>query len=289
MFSNTSPISPLEEIIAYESLWANQKASFKNIANLFASNPGFRASDLVQLRSNNELFTDIKNLIINSKKRFRTNVLINGTLDFPVKLKDAKDPIELLYYTGKLDYLNTKCVAIVGTRNPSRKGLEITREITKRLVEDNVTIVSGLAKGIDTQAHLSALSSNGRTIGVIGTPIDITYPLENSKLQNEIASKHLLLSQVPFYRYSKQDFKINRFFFLERNKTMSALSDATLIIEAGETSGSLTQAAAAIYQNRKLLIWDDCFNNNAISWPNKYLEKGAIRVKNYEDIYNALL
>lgn len=289
MFSNTSPISPLEEIIAYESLWANQKASFKNIANLFASNPGFRASDLVQLRSNNELFTDIKNLIINSKKRFRTNVLINGTLDFPVKLKDAKDPIELLYYTGKLDYLNTKCVAIVGTRNPSIKGLEITREITKRLVEDNVTIVSGLAKGIDTQAHLSALSSKGRTIGVIGTPIDITYPLENSKLQNEIASKHLLLSQVPFYRYSKQDFKINRFFFLERNKTMSALSDATLIIEAGETSGSLTQAAAAIYQNRKLLIWDDCFNNNAISWPNKYLEKGAIRVKNYEDIYNSLL
>ena len=288
MFSNTTPISPLDEIIAYESLWIDEKASFKNIASLFASNPGSRATDFIEFRRDNSLFTEIKRKVINSRKEFRTNVLINGTIDFPSRLKDAKDPIELLYYSGNLDYLNTRCISIVGTRNPTVEGLKVTSEITKKLVKDDFTIVSGLAKGIDTQAHVSALSLNGRTIAVIGTPIGTSYPKENSDLQIKIGKQHLLLSQVPFYRYSIQNHLINRFFFLERNKTMSALTDATLIIEAGETSGSLTQAAAAIYQKRKLLIWDSCFNNNSITWPNKYLEKGAIRVKNYDEILNAL-
>ena len=128
----------------------------------------------------------------------------------------------------------------------------------------------------------------GKTIGVIGTPITKNYPPENKELQEIIAKNFLLISQVPIVRYLKQNYKINRIFFPERNKTMSALSQATVIVEAGETSGTLIQARAAIEQGRKLFILDSCFNNNNITWPKRFEKMGAIRVKNYEDIRNGL-
>ena len=226
--------------------------------------------------------------MLGSPKAYKTNLLINGTWNFPEGLKDAEEPVEILYYAGILDYLYTRGVAIVGTRKPSARGLEVTAEIASNLVLDDFTVVSGLAQGIDTQAHIAAIENKGRTIAVIGTPLNQVYPKQNQQLQLKIATEHLLISQVPFYKYSKQDFRLNRFFFLERNKTMSALTEATLIVEAGDTSGSLTQAKAALYQKRKLLIWDDCFYNDTITWPQRFEEKGAIRVKSYEDIKKAL-
>ncbi|RYE40278.1 MAG: DNA-processing protein DprA [Sphingobacteriales bacterium] len=285
---NTSPIFPFREIVAYEALWADAKTSFKTLALMFAKHPGSRPSDFVQKSRTVEVESHLKQVLLNGKNEYKTNLLINGTYDFPEKLKDAQEPIELLYYTGQLDYLHTRCIAIVGTRNPAKKGTEITTEIATKLVKDDFTVVSGLATGIDTAAHRAAINAKGRTIAVIGTPLNQTYPKENSDLQKEIAKEHLLLSQVPFYRYAKQDYRLNRFFFLERNKTMSALTEATLIVEAGDTSGSLTQARAALYQKRKVLIWEDCFHNNSITWPKRFLDKGAIRVSSYEDIKNAL-
>ncbi|MFN0081371.1 MAG: DNA-processing protein DprA [Ferruginibacter sp.] len=254
---------------------------------MFANNPGCRPSDFVD---NNKIanLSEIESIILNSKRVYRMNFLINGTMDFPMRLKDAKEPVELLYYSGNLDYLHSRGIAIVGTRNPTNEGLRITKEITTNLVKDDFTIFSGLATGIDTQAHTSAIEANGRTVAVIGTPLNAVYPKQNEQLQNLISKEHLLISQVPFYKYSLQNYLLNRFFFLERNKTMSALTDATLIVEAGETSGSLTQATAALYQKRKLLIWDACFYNKAITWPQRFLDKGAIRVRNYDDIKMAL-
>ena len=104
---------------------------------------------------------------------------------------------------------------------------------------DNFTIVSGLAKGIDAAAHKTAIKQKGRTIAVLGTPLNTYYPKENSKLKNFIAHRHLLISQVPFVRYSKQSPFGNKLFFPERNKTMSALTEVTVIIEASGTSGTL--------------------------------------------------
>ena len=97
-----------------------------------------------------------------------------------------------------------------------------------------------------------------------------------------------MISQVPIKRYHEQNFRVNRIFFPERNATMSALSQATIIVEAGETSGSLIQARAALKQGRKLFILDSCFMNSNISWPHKYAEKGAIRVRDIDDIRCAL-
>lgn len=285
-FENKSPIQPFREIVAYEALWTEKNASFKSLSELFKQHPNSRPSDFVEGGKISELYEEIKKFVFNAN--FRTGLLINGTFDYPEKLNDAKERVELLYYTGILEYLKTKCFAIVGTRNPSAESLAVTAEIATKLVQDDYTIVSGLAYGIDTQAHKSAIAANGRTIAVLGTPLNRVYPRENKELQELIAKEHLLISQVPFYRYSKQTSLINKKFFLERNKTMSALTEATLIVEAGETSGSLTQAVAAVHQGRKLLIWDTCFRNNNITWPQKFADKGAIRISSYEQLITEL-
>ncbi|QBY43750.1 DNA-processing protein DprA [Arsenophonus nasoniae] len=116
----------------------------------------------------------------------------------------------------------------------------------------------------------------------------IFYPKQNIELQQRIRENYLLISQVPFKRYLDQDYRTNRLFFPERNATMSALSEATIIVEASDTSGTLTQARAALDQGRKLFILDSCFKNSTISWPEKYEARGAIRVKNYQDIKDNL-
>ena len=106
---------------------------------------------------------------------------------------------------------------------------------------------------------------------------------ENADLQRLIATEFLLLSQVPVCRYERQDYRRNRLFFPERNITMSALTEATVIVEAGETSGTLIQAKAALDQGRKLFILDSCFERG-LSWPRRFAEKGAIRVSDYDEI-----
>jgi DNA processing protein len=151
-------------------------------------------------------------------------------------------------------------------------------------VNDGYTIASGLARGIDTAAHKSALESGGKTIAVVGTPLNRVYPKENAELQELIARDHLLMSQVPVYRYSKQNYTRNRTFFPERNKTMSALTEATIIVEAGPTSGTLIQARAALAQKRKLFILDSSFRNPDLTWPHEFESLGAIRVRTYDDI-----
>jgi DNA processing protein len=123
---------------------------------------------------------------------------------------------------------------------------------------------------------------------VLGTPICEYYPPENRDLQRKIADEHLVISQVPIVRYSRQHHRANRFFFPERNATMSALTEATIIIEAGETSGTSVQARHALKQGRKLFILDSCFHNLSITWPAKFVEQGAIRVSEYDEIKDYL-
>jgi DNA processing protein len=154
----------------------------------------------------------------------------------------------------------------------------------RELVKDNFTVVSGLAAGVDTAVHETAIECDGRTTAVIGTPLSHAYPRENAELQRQIAREFLLISQVPVRRYEAQDYRMNRLFFPERNVTMSALTGATIIVEAGDTSGTLIQARAALQQGRKLFILDSCFRNPSISWPQKFADKGAFRVMDYDDI-----
>src|SRR5206468_1805341 len=103
-----------------------------------------------------------------------------------------------------------------------------------------------------------------------------------------IANDHLVISQVPIVRYLRQDHRANRYFFPERNATMSALTEATIIVEAGDHSGALVQARHALKQRRKLFILDSSFRDPSITWPAKFVEQGAIRVSEYDEVKNYL-
>ena len=282
-----APISPLVEMGAYEALWLEQGASFKSIANRFAADPQALPSDFVARSLAEQCAAEVmKRLKASNVHKFGIRIHHSG--DYPAKLRDAKHPIELLYYRGAWELAEMRSVAVVGSRKASPEGIARAERLARELVQHNFAVVSGLAAGIDTAAHTAALDAGGKTVAVVGTPLGEVYPAENKGLQERIATDFLLISQVPVLRYSKQGPHQNRLFFPERNVTMSALTEATIIVEAGETSGTLTQARAAFHQGRKLFILDSCFERSDITWPARFEKQGAIRVREPDDIWRAL-
>jgi len=282
-------ISPEVETIAHETLWGITGMSQKKITELYKEN--ILPSKALEFRK--RVSDDVDKLYDKVQKYLELkmglfSICINGDFQYPEELRSAAYPLELFYYKGFLDFVKTRSVSVVGSRSCSPEGLRRTKKITELLVENDFTIVSGLAKGVDTVALNTAIGLKGKVIGVIGTPIDEYYPKENKDLQNFIAKEHLLISQVPFYRYKKEPFSAHRYNFPRRNETMSALSKATVIVEASERSGTLVQARAAIEQGRKLFILNSCFENSKITWPQYYEKKGAIRVREAKDILNNL-
>jgi DNA processing protein len=284
------PISPQREMAAYEALWTNKKASFKTIADCFRENPDAIPSELV---SEQEIDSALPKVVAHIRKANVDDVgiRVHGSTDYPQRLRDAVHPVELLYYRGWWDLIDSpKRIAVVGAREVSEDGIRRTKKLVKLLVKAGYTIVSGLAKGVDTVAHQTAIEEGGKTIAVIGTPITEYYPPENRELQDKIARDFLLVSQIPICRYATQDYRANRLFFPERNATMSVLSQGTVIVEASDTSGTLAQARAAFKQGRKLFILDNNFHNEKLSWPARFESQGAIRVRGSDiaDIQAAL-
>jgi DNA processing protein len=281
-----APISPLREAAAYESLWLSEGAWFKSVAELFDRNPGAVPSELVPAETTDAVYARLRGLL--GDRMAEVGVRVHGAGEYPQRLRDSDHPVELLYYRGNWELVSTPAVAVVGTRDPSVEGADNAKRVARMLVKAGITVVSGLAKGIDTAAHTAALEADGKTIAVIGTSLFESYPRENAELQELIAKRHLLISQVPFLRYKNQHYKANSLFFPARNVTMSALTQATVIIEAGNTSGTLVQARAALAQGRKLFILDSCFRNPALNWPAKFEAKGAIRVTRPSQIIEEL-
>lgn len=282
-----SSVSPRRELGAYEALWLEQGATFKTIADRFAADPTAVPSDFVSATvadaRASEVLTKLKKAGV---CRFGTRLNLTG--NYPTRLRDARHPVEMLYFQGAWELSETRSVAIVGSRTASDEGKRRAAKLARALVEREFTVVSGLAAGIDRAAHTAAMEAGGCTIAVIGTPIGTYYPIENERLQRRIAEEHLLISQVPVLRYAAQHVPQNKLFFPERNVTMSALTEATVIVEASDTSGTLTQARAALQQGRKLFILDSCFERGDITWPANYEKKGAIRIREIADIFNAL-
>ena len=180
---------------------------------------------------------------------------------------DPKDPgDQRIYYAGDLSLLKCPCVSIVGTRQVSDSGIVATEWLTRKLVNAGIVIVSGLAYGVDTVAHTTAIAQNGNTIAVIGTPLNKASPSENAHLQERIYREHLLIS--PF----RQGEKTHRSHFPVRNRLMATLSDATVVIEASDTSGTLHQAAECTRRGRFLFIAKSVVNDPKVSWPKKFLK-----------------
>ena len=188
-----------------------------------------------------------------------------------------------LYVKGPMDIpLPRPKVSIIGSRKASQDGLDNAQIITAALVKNQAVIVSGLAEGIDTAAHTTAIKSGGKTIAVLGTPLNRTFPAKNSKLQHDIMANHLAISQFQIgHPTTPKDFVL-------RNRTMALISDATVIVEAGETSGSLHQGWEAIRLGRPLFIWKTVLKNTQLSWPEKMLQYGAMELSDPEDLFEFL-
>jgi DNA processing protein len=188
-----------------------------------------------------------------------------------------------VYYAGNLALLDRPSVSIVGTREVSDDGADRARRLARELVAAGVVVVSGLAKGVDTAALTSAIESGGSTVAVIGTPLDRAYPAENVHLQEQIYDEHLLLT--PF-RIGERTFKGN---FPKRNRVMAAISDATVIVEASDTSGTLHQAAECGRLGRWLFIMKSILDDDRVSWPRDFIGKPKVALLNStQDIVDAI-
>jgi DNA processing protein len=168
-----------------------------------------------------------------------------------------------LYFAGDLSLLSRPCVAIVGTRKVSDAGAKRARRLARELVQRGVVVVSGLAHGVDTCAHTGAIEHGGDTVAVIGTPLEKAYPADNADLQETIYRDHLLVSQ---FAPGERTFKSS---FPQRNRLMAALCDATVVIEAGESSGTLHQAWECIRLGRWLFVARSVVEDPSLEWPEK--------------------
>lgn len=192
------------------------------------------------------------------------------------------DQFQTLFYKGSLDLLQRPCVSVVGTRNPTAEGVARAKRVASILTDLGFVVISGLAKGIDAVAHKTTLERNGFTAAVLGTPIHRIYPAENRGLAAEIEARGLLLSPALPHEES------GRYLFPRRNRLMALLSQATVIIEAGETSGVVHQAAECLKQGRKLLLLKSLVDNTSLTWPAGFIKSGAHVVESPEDLKGLL-
>jgi DNA processing protein len=181
-----SSVSPRRELGAYEALWLEKGATFKSLAERFAADPTATPSDLVPAAIAEARAAEVLTKLSKAGvSRFGTRLNLTG--NYPTKLRDARHPVEILYFQGTWELAETRCVAVVGSRTATEDGLRRAAKISRALVEKGFTVVSGLALGIDSAAHTAAIEAGGATIAVIGTPIGVYYPKENEQLQRRIS------------------------------------------------------------------------------------------------------
>jgi DNA processing protein len=201
--------------------------------------------------------------------------------DYPVNLRMIFNLPPFLFYRGKLREDDARAVAVVGTRQPTEMGLSRAREMARLLREHNVTVLSGLARGIDTAAHRATLDAAGRTIAVLGSGMTRIYPPENSELAEEIARTGAVVSQ--FW----PDAPPAKYTFPRRNITMSGMGQGTVVIEASATSGAKMQARYALEHGKRVWLLRSLVQEH--SWARKYAtERGAKEIDSVDEIVSEL-
>ena len=206
--------------------------------------------------------------------------------DYPKQLKQIYAPPLKLYVLGNKQLLKQKGIAIVGARKATEYGKKIALQISKQLSEVGINIISGLALGIDSYAHLGTLQKNsiGKTIAVLGSGLDKIYPKENIELAKKIIkSGGCLISEYPVGTFAS---KLN---FPQRNRIISGLSNGVLVVEASEKSGSLITADFALEQGREVFAVPGNILNKTSAGTNNLIKQGAKLVTNYEEILEEIL
>ncbi len=201
---------------------------------------------------------------------------------YPPRLKEIFDPPPLLYVRGRVELLGTLMLGVVGTRRPTAYGTAAATRLSRDLATAGLTIVSGMARGIDTAAHRAALDCQGDTVAVFGCGVDELYPVENRKLSNEIADKGLIISEFPMGAPPyPQNFPV-------RNRIVSGISAGVLVVEGGEYSGSAITAKLAAEQNREIFAVPGNITSK-MSWgPNLLIKQGAKLVQEWNDVVGEL-
>ena len=215
-------------------------------------------------------------------ERYGVKVLTYHDSDYPSRLKEIYDYPPILYVRGSLLPEDEWCLAVVGTRRATVYGRQVTEEIVADLARSRITIVSGLAKGIDSIAHRSALEAGGRSIAVFACGLDMVYPSENTELARRIMQQGALISEYPLGTRPRPDN------FPRRNRIMSGMSLGVLVVEAGETSGALITANMALEQNREVLAVPGSILSPASRGTNHLIQEGAKLVSSYRDILEEL-
>lgn len=199
--------------------------------------------------------------------------------NYPAKLKNIYAPPITIFAKGDISLLNSKSIAIVGSREPSKYGIYVAEKFSKELSKEGITIVSGLARGIDTFAHVGALSSFGKTVAVLGSGIDVVYPKENAKYYREISERGLIISE---YIVGTAPESKN---FPQRNRIISGLSDGVLVVEARKNSGTMITTDFALEQGKELYVIPGNITSNLSAGTNNLIKEGA---KLVTDVYEIL-
>lgn len=187
----------------------------------------------------------------------------------PLSEHELPNAPEALYLAGRTELLEAgPRVSVVGSRRADSDGLAMAKEVSLRLVKAGAVVVSGLAEGVDTMAHRTAMAAGGHTIAVLGTPLDRCYPASNRALQERIMEEHLAVSQFPTGRSP------GRGSFPRRNRTMALLTHATIIVQAGESSGTRHQGWEAIRLGRAVFL-SPLIGENPPSWASEMIDYGA--------------
>jgi DNA processing protein len=210
-------------------------------------------------------------------------ILTYGCAEYPERLKEIYDPPPVLWVRGPVSLLSRPGIAVVGTRHPSPYGSGIAELLSRDLAARRLLIISGMARGIDSSAHKGALAARMPTVAVWGTGIDVVYPKENKKLAEEIlALGGAIVSEVPMGTFpAPQNFP-------RRNRILSGLSLAVLVVEAAENSGTRVTARCAADQNRDLFAVPGNVTNKGSWTPNTLIKQGAKLVASWEDVWEEL-
>lgn len=222
-----------------------------------------------------------RQLKVFERLKIRVITLLDQT--YPARLRTIPDPPPLLYVSGTLSAQDDVAVAIVGGRRATPSGRMVTEEIAKELAGRGVTIVSGLARGIDAAAHRGALAGKGRTIAVLGCGIDRTYPPEHDTLRRSIESHGAVLSELPIGSSPQSHH------FPRRNRIISGMSLGVLVSEAATNSGSLITAKLALEQGREVFAVPGSVKEEACRGSNGLIKEGAKLIERAQDILDEIL
>ncbi len=202
--------------------------------------------------------------------------------EYPQLLKEIYDPPVLLYVRGDVEVLSTPCIAMVGARSPSPYGRQVAEKLSGDLAARGLTIVSGLARGIDTCGHRGALASGGKTVAVLGCGMDVDYPKENNKVRKQIEESGCVITEFPLGLYpAPHNFPV-------RNRIVAGMSWGAIVVEGGRYSGSLITGRLAMEFNRQVYGVPGNITNQRAAAPNLLIKQGAKLVEDWQDVVEEL-